>query len=59
MLILPHAAIPIPLPALGQIAIDDTAAHALPAGAGADEVPGDWIEGRCCCYIIGGLVVRI
>jgi hypothetical protein len=52
MLILPHPAIPIPFPALSQIPVDDAAAHALPAGAGADEVPGSGFERGW-----GGLVV--
>ena len=47
MLILPHPAIPIPFPASRQIPIDDAAAHTLPAGAGADEVPGVRFERGC------------
>ena len=55
MLILPHPATPVPFPALRQIPIDDAAAHALPARAGADEVPSSRFEVRVrVCY--AGLV---
>ena len=54
VLVLPHPAIPIPFPAFLQIPINDAAAHALPARAGADEVPGAGFQGRCGGVVVAG-----
>ena len=55
MLVLPHPAIPIPFPTLLQVPVDDAAAHALPARAGADEVPSAGFQVRMCVCDAGGV----